>query len=44
MSTVILGASRVEQLTENLKALDVVDRLAPPVMRQLDAISNPLAE
>jgi voltage-dependent potassium channel beta subunit len=44
VSTVILGASRVEQLTENLKALDVVDRLAPPVMRQLDAISNPLAE
>jgi voltage-dependent potassium channel beta subunit len=44
VSTVILGASRVGQLTENLKALDVVDRLAPPIMRQLNAISNPLAE
>jgi voltage-dependent potassium channel beta subunit len=44
VSTVILGASKVEQLTENLKALELADRMAPPVMRQLDAISNPLAE
>jgi aryl-alcohol dehydrogenase-like predicted oxidoreductase len=44
VSTVILGASRVEQLRENLGALDLLDRLTPPVMRELDDISAPLAE
>lgn len=43
VSSVILGASRVEQLTENLGALDVVDQLTPEVMQQLDAISRPVA-
>jgi voltage-dependent potassium channel beta subunit len=44
VSTVILGASRVEQLRENLGALDVVERLTPDVMRALDKISAPLAD
>jgi voltage-dependent potassium channel beta subunit len=44
ISTVILGASRVEQLTENLGALEVVAQLTPQVMRELDAISGPLAD
>jgi aryl-alcohol dehydrogenase-like predicted oxidoreductase len=44
VSTVILGASRVEQLKENLGALDLGDRLAPAVMRQLDDISAPVAD
>ena len=44
VSTVILGASRVEQLRENLGALDVADRLTPEVMRALDKISAPLAD
>ncbi len=44
VSTVILGASRVEQLTENLGALDILERLTPQVMRDLDAISGPLAD
>jgi voltage-dependent potassium channel beta subunit len=44
VSTVILGASRVEQLRENLGALDIVDRLTPQVMRELDDISAPLAD
>jgi len=44
VSTVILGASRVEQLRENLGALDLLDKLAPAVMRQLDDISAPVAD
>jgi voltage-dependent potassium channel beta subunit len=44
VSTVILGASRVEQLTENLGALDLLPKLTPQVMKELDAISAPLAE
>jgi voltage-dependent potassium channel beta subunit len=43
VSTVILGASRVEQLRENLGALDVVNQLTPDVMQRLDAISRPVA-
>ncbi len=38
VSTVILGASRVEQLEENLKAVDVVDKLTPEVMAKIEAI------
>jgi aryl-alcohol dehydrogenase-like predicted oxidoreductase len=44
VSTVILGASRVEQLQENLGALEVVDRLTPAVMARLDKISRPVAD
>lgn len=45
ISSVILGASRVEQLQENLGALDVVDKLTPQVMEQLDKLlgNNPSA-
>lgn len=43
VSTVILGASRVEQLRENLGALDVVDQLTPELMKRLDAIAKPVA-
>jgi voltage-dependent potassium channel beta subunit len=38
VSTVITGASRVEQLHENLGALEVMDRLTPAVMQQIDSI------
>jgi voltage-dependent potassium channel beta subunit len=44
VSTVILGASRVEQLTENLGAIEVVDRLSPEVVAEMDAIAAPLAD
>ncbi len=44
VSTVILGASKPEQLVENLTALDAVEKLTPAVMRDLDRISAPLAE
>jgi voltage-dependent potassium channel beta subunit len=41
VSTVITGASRVEQVKENLKALEVVDKLTPEVMRRIDeALGN----
>jgi voltage-dependent potassium channel beta subunit len=44
VSTVILGASKVEQLEENLGALDVVAKLTPDVLKQIDRISSPVAE
>jgi len=37
VSTVITGASRVEQVRENLAALPVVARLSPDVMARIDA-------
>jgi len=36
VSSVILGSSRVEQLRENLKAMDVVDKLTPDVMEKIE--------
>ncbi len=38
VSTVILGASRAEQLRDNLQALDVVPRLTDDVMAAIDGI------
>ena len=38
VSTVILGASRPEQLQENLKALDVVEQLTDEVMERIEEI------
>jgi aryl-alcohol dehydrogenase-like predicted oxidoreductase len=38
ISSVILGASRVEQLQENLGALDVVDKLTPDVMERIEGV------
>jgi voltage-dependent potassium channel beta subunit len=43
VSTVILGASRVEQLTQNLGALDVIEKLTPTLMARIDRISRPVA-
>ena len=37
VSTVITGASRAAQVRENMKALDVVGKLAPDVMARIDA-------
>ncbi len=44
VSTVILGASKVSQLRENLGALEVIEELTPGVMARIDAISRPVAE
>ncbi len=38
VSTVILGASREEQLAENLKVTDHLDKLTPEVMERIDTI------
>lgn len=38
VSTVITGATRVEQVSENMKALDVVAKLTPEVMTRIDGI------
>jgi voltage-dependent potassium channel beta subunit len=44
VSSVILGASRVEQLQENFGALAVVEQLTPGVMQRIDALTAPLAD
>lgn len=44
VSSVILGASRLSQLQENLAALAVLPKLTPEVMQRIDAICLPLAE
>ena len=44
VSTVITGASKLKQLKDNLDALDVLARLTPDVMAQIDKITKPLAD
>ena len=43
VSTVILGASRIEQLHDNLGALAVTPKLTPEVIERIDAVTKPLA-
>jgi len=38
VSTVITGASRQQQVVENLKALDVVEKLTPEIMQRMEDI------
>ena len=38
VSTAILGATKKQQLLDNLKALDVVEKLTPEVMEKIEAI------
>jgi voltage-dependent potassium channel beta subunit len=38
VSTTITGASRVEQVKENMKAIDLLDKLTPDVMAQIETI------
>jgi voltage-dependent potassium channel beta subunit len=44
VSTVITGASKIEQLKDNLDAFDVITRLSPNVMAQIDKITHSLAD
>jgi voltage-dependent potassium channel beta subunit len=44
VSSVITGASRVDQLKSNLGALAVAEKLTPEVMARIDAICAPLAQ
>jgi voltage-dependent potassium channel beta subunit len=38
VSSVITGASRAEQVTENMKALEIAPKLTPDVLERIDAI------
>jgi voltage-dependent potassium channel beta subunit len=44
VSTVITGASRVEQVHENMKAMDFVDKFTPEVMAKIDEIFGVIEE
>jgi voltage-dependent potassium channel beta subunit len=43
VSTVITGASRLSQLQSNLAAAEVIEKLTPAVLAQIDEITQPLA-
>jgi voltage-dependent potassium channel beta subunit len=43
VSTVILGASKLAQLEDNLKALEITPKLTPEVLARIDEITQPLA-
>jgi aryl-alcohol dehydrogenase-like predicted oxidoreductase len=38
VSTVITGASRAEQVRENMKAVDVAEKITPDVMEAIDGV------
>ena len=40
VTTAILGASKAEQLKENLKAMDVLPMLTPEILSQIEHILN----
>ncbi|MFK0573693.1 potassium channel beta subunit family protein [Endozoicomonas sp.] len=40
VSTVILGASRLSQLEDNLKAVDVVEKITPEILAAIETILN----
>ncbi len=44
VSTVITGASKIEQLRDNLGAVDVIAQLTPEVLAQIDAITKSLSD
>ena len=44
VSSVIMGASKLAQLRDNLGAVDVLPRLTPALMERIDGISKPLAQ
>ena len=44
VSTVITGASRLPQLAENMKALDILPKLTPDVVAAIDAATVSLAD
>ncbi|MGH8795503.1 MAG: aldo/keto reductase, partial [Caldimonas sp.] len=44
VSSVITGASKLEQLRSNLGAVDVLAKLTPDVMAKIDEVSAPLAQ
>jgi aryl-alcohol dehydrogenase-like predicted oxidoreductase len=43
VSAVITGASRPEQIVENCKAIQVLDKMTPEVLAEIDAIVGKIA-
>ena len=43
VSSVILGASKVAQLEENLKAIELTPKLTPEVLARIEELTSPLA-
>ena len=44
VSSVILGASKLEQLQDNLKALELTPKLEPAVLAAIDEATKSLAD
>ena len=44
VSSVITGASKLEQLRSNLGAVDVIPKLTPQVLESIETISGPIAQ
>lgn len=42
VSTVLLGASKPEQITQNLKALEVLPKLTPEVLEEIEKVLDNL--
>jgi aryl-alcohol dehydrogenase-like predicted oxidoreductase len=40
VTTAILGATKKEQLTENLKAIDVIEKLTPEILEKIEDIMH----
>ncbi|KAK4249257.1 NADP-dependent oxidoreductase domain-containing protein [Corynascus novoguineensis] len=38
VSTVILGATKIEQVKDNLRALDLIDKLTPEVLEEIEGV------
>ncbi len=38
VSTVILGATKVEQVVDNLKALEVIDKMTPEILEEIEGV------
>jgi voltage-dependent potassium channel beta subunit len=44
VSTVITGASRASQVVENMKAMDIVEKLTPEIMAKVDEATRPASD
>jgi aryl-alcohol dehydrogenase-like predicted oxidoreductase len=44
VSTVITGASRPEQVRENMKAAEVIAKLDDAAMKRIEALTRPLSD
>jgi len=44
VSTVITGASRLDQLKSNLGAVDVIAKLTPEVKKRVESLTRKLAQ